>query len=97
MNTTARLLDVSMLQPPEPMEQALAAIETLAAGEYLCLLHRREPLLLYPVLEKRGFNYRMALDTPAGGHAPYRIYIWRSADTAAGARVEQTLAALAHA
>ena len=96
MNTTARLLDVSMLQPPEPMEQALAAIETLAAGEYLCLLHRREPLLLYPVLEKRGFSFRTELDASAAS-PPYRIYIWRSADAAAGARVDQTLAAASRA
>ena len=86
-----------MLQPPEPMEQALAAIETLAAGEYLCLLHRREPLLLYPVLEKRGYSYRTELDASAASHAPYRIYIWRSADAAAGARVDQTLAAASRA
>jgi uncharacterized protein (DUF2249 family) len=99
MNSGAHLLDVSMLEPPEPMQQALAAIDTLAPGEYLCLLHRREPLLLYPVLEKRGFSYRTEQETdkPGARHPVFRIYIWRSTDDAAGARVAQTLTVLSRA
>ncbi|HJX11124.1 MAG TPA: DUF2249 domain-containing protein, partial [Candidatus Binatia bacterium] len=50
-----RVLDVSDLPPPEPLEQVTAALGNLAPGDYLRILHRREPLLLYPWLEEHGF------------------------------------------
>ncbi|WP_172838775.1 DUF2249 domain-containing protein [Solemya velesiana gill symbiont] len=36
-----RLLDVSELEPCEPMEQTLQAVDTLEQGEYLRVIHRR--------------------------------------------------------
>lgn len=47
-------LDVSNLEPCEPLERTLAAVARLEAGDYLRILHRREPHLLYPLLEKEG-------------------------------------------
>lgn len=81
---TGRLLDVSALEPPEPLERALAAIETLAPGEHLRLRHRREPHLLYPILAERGFDHR----TVVRGEASYEVFIWRRGDAAARRAVE---------
>lgn len=48
-------LDNRDLDPPEPMVRILAAADQLAAGETLSALLRREPVFLFPQLEKRGF------------------------------------------
>jgi uncharacterized protein (DUF2249 family) len=50
-----RLLDVRGLEPPEPMVKILEAMERLAPGELLEVLHERRPMLLYPQLDDRGF------------------------------------------
>lgn len=72
-------LDVSMLEPCEPLEQVLEAIGKLASGDYLRVFHRREPHLLYPMLDKCGFSW-LCLDDSSGG---YEIYIWKSGDVTA--------------
>lgn len=50
-------LDVSGLEPPEPLERALDALDVLEPGDTLCLLHHREPFPLYGMLRERGFTY----------------------------------------
>jgi uncharacterized protein (DUF2249 family) len=52
-----RLIDGRDLQPPEPLELALAELATLAPGEELVMLLRCEPLPLYSLLEQNGFAY----------------------------------------
>ena len=47
-------LDNRDLQPPEPMERILSALEQLAPGDVMEAWNDREPLLLYPELEARG-------------------------------------------
>lgn len=65
-------LDNRELDPPEPMVRILAAIETLQHGEVLSALLCREPMFLFPELEKRGHQWR-------GGFEPdgttYRILV----------------------
>ncbi len=78
MKGRERVLDVSALPPPEPLERALEALDRLAPGEYLRLLHRREPRLLYPQLEARGFCYRVR----PGQGVPFEVLIWRKGDRA---------------
>jgi uncharacterized protein (DUF2249 family) len=56
-----RLIDGRDLQPPEPLERALAELATLAPGEELVMLLRCEPLPLYSILERNGFGYRSKL------------------------------------
>ena len=56
-------LDSRDLDPPEPMVRILAAAEKLGPGETLSALLRREPVFLFPQLEKRGFRW-------LGGFAP---------------------------
>lgn len=68
-----RLLDVRELEPPEPLELALAALDNLAGDECLYLLHRREPHLLYPILERNGFGHHTEM-TP---DYEFVIRIWR--------------------
>ena len=74
-----QLLDVRDLEPPEPLVRVLAATENLKAGEYLRVLSRREPVMLYPLLTSQGFEYR----TVTGAAAAYEILIWRAGDSGA--------------
>ncbi|MDE2063735.1 MAG: DUF2249 domain-containing protein [Bradyrhizobium sp.] len=50
-------LDNRDLDPPEPMVRILGAAEQLAPGQTLSALLRREPVLLFPHLEKRGYRW----------------------------------------
>lgn len=74
-----RVLDVRGLEPPEPLEMALDAIEVLQPGERLRMIHSREPCLLYPLLAQRGFNH--LAEAAAEDH--HEILIWRRGDAAA--------------
>ena len=81
--TAKQVLDVSQLAPCEPLERVLAAIPSLQAGEYLCMLHRMEPHPLYPILTEKGYSWL----TQAGRELPVEVYIWRSTDKQAEAAV----------
>ncbi len=83
-----RLVDVSELEPCEPLERALAAADSLRPGEYLRLLHRREPFPLYRILADRGFTHR----TVPGERTAFEIFIWRRGDTEARRAVDEALA-----
>lgn len=72
-------LDVSNLEPCEPLERTLATVARLEAGDYLRILHRREPHLLYPLLEKGGFSWL----TRTGEKTLFEILIWRRGDKSA--------------
>jgi uncharacterized protein (DUF2249 family) len=50
-------LDNRDLDPPEPMVRILAAADKLGPGETLSALLRREPVFLFPQLEKRGYRW----------------------------------------
>jgi hypothetical protein len=56
-----RLIDGRDLEPPEPLERAMAELATLPPGEELVMLLRCEPLPLYSILERNGFGYRSTL------------------------------------
>lgn len=53
-----RVIDGRGMEPPEPLERAMAELATLAPGEELVMLLRCEALPLYSVLERNGFQYR---------------------------------------
>ena len=72
-------LDVSDLEPCEPLERTLEAMKLLNAGDYLRVLHRREPHLLYPLLEKGGYCWF----TRPGETSQFEILIWRQGDSSA--------------
>jgi uncharacterized protein (DUF2249 family) len=58
-------LDNRDLDPPEPMVRILGAAEKLAPGQTLSALLRREPVFLFPHLERRGFRW-LGRFTPDG-------------------------------
>lgn len=53
-------LDNRGLQPPEPMVRILSALATLPEDTELVVQMDREPILLYPELERRGFAWEFA-------------------------------------
>jgi uncharacterized protein (DUF2249 family) len=82
-----QVLDVSALEPCEPLEQTLKAVTDLGAGDYLKVLHRREPKLLFPVLEKLGFSWYCH----QAGDAAYEVFIWRSVDEDAAEQAKHAI------
>ncbi len=58
------MLDVRGLEPPEPMTQTLAALETLPAGKALLQINARVPQFLLPMLDERGFEYVLLNEEP---------------------------------
>jgi uncharacterized protein (DUF2249 family) len=57
MESQATQLDARGLEPPQPMMKILEAVAALPAGATLVAHTDRQPLLLYPLLEQRGFTY----------------------------------------
>ena len=53
-----RVIDGRGMEPPEPLELAVAALAALAPGEELVMLLNCEPLPLYAILDGRGFSHR---------------------------------------
>jgi len=74
-----RVLDVSTLEPCEPLTRILKALEELNEGEYLHVLHRMEPQPLYRILEQRNFAWRLK----RGKKTPIELFIWQRIDSKA--------------
>jgi len=53
-----RVIDGRGMEPPEPLELAVAELGKLAPGEELVMLLHCEPLPLYAILERNGYRYR---------------------------------------
>lgn len=60
-------LDARGLEPPQPMMKILETVATLPTGVTLVAHTDRQPLLLYPLLEQRGFTYETNTQ-PDGSH-----------------------------
>ena len=84
-------LDVRDMEPPEPLMQVLARIDALGEGQYLHVHHRREPCLLYPNLEQRGFDY-----LSYSNDSDFHIFIWRKEDAKAERAVRIAIGELSH-
>lgn len=67
-----RQLDVSALEPPEPLERILDALDHLAEGDCLRARLAREPLPLYGFLQRLGYAWR----TERRGEAAFDVVIW---------------------
>jgi hypothetical protein len=74
-----RTLDVSELEPPEPLVLTIEAAEALAEGDWLRMLHRRDPCLLPENLRRRGFDFFLR----AGSRTAVEVFIWRAGDETA--------------
>ena len=81
---TEVLLDVSELEPPEPLTLTLEAAEQLKPGQYLRMLHRREPCMLFGNLDDNHFKYfqRKGINTAV------EVFIWIEDDNEAAAAVQ---------
>jgi len=81
------LLDVSELEPPEPLELTLEAADNLKPGQYLRMLHRRTPCILYGNLDDNDFKYFQR----KGSTTAVEVFIWRENDDKAAKAVELAL------
>ncbi len=66
-------LDVSALEPPEPMVRILEAVPALGPSDVLEVTHHREPVPLYARLEEAGFSHEIE----RLGENSYRLRIRR--------------------
>jgi uncharacterized protein (DUF2249 family) len=55
-------LDVRWLDPPEPFERIVAALEQLPPGETLAVMIHREPQPLFRWLTREGYRYNTRYD-----------------------------------
>ncbi len=67
-----RQLDVSDLEPPEPLERILDALDHLQSGDCLRAHLRREPFPLYGFLQRLGYAWR----TERVDEAAFDVLIW---------------------
>lgn len=51
-------VDARWLEPPEPLEKVMLALDALHPGQQVRLLIHREPYPLYGILENMGFSHR---------------------------------------
>ncbi|MFB9947937.1 DUF2249 domain-containing protein [Rhizobium puerariae] len=65
-------LDLSDLDPPEPMQRILAEAEALSQGEVIFAVLAREPVFLFPELTRRGHQWVGNFDRSG---STYRIMI----------------------
>lgn len=56
-------LDVRGLEPPQPMVQILALIDSGEVDAFT-VHHERDPIFLYPELEERGWHCQVLAETP---------------------------------
>ncbi len=55
------LVDGRDMQPPEPLEKTLAALDVLPRGKELLLLIYCHPVPLFNILRKNGFVWQEAM------------------------------------
>ena len=55
-------VDVRDLPPPEPLQETLETLESMADDEVLIQRNDRKPQHLFPMLEERGYAYH-SIDT----------------------------------
>lgn len=72
-------IDGRAMQPPEPFEKTVEAIESMPRGQELVLLAPCEPRPLFRFLRNNGYDYRCAF-VPEGW---FEVHVWHSADTPA--------------
>lgn len=65
-------LDLSDLDPPEPMVRILEALQELAPGDTLFALLAREPIFLFPELARRGHEWAGNFDA---SKTTYRLMV----------------------
>lgn len=77
-------LDVSELEPPQPMHEITAALQQLTHGEVLAVKHRRKPIPLFEMIAGR-FEY--LCEEITSSH--FQLYFWHIDDCKAKALEKQ--------
>lgn len=54
-----KIIDNRGLEPPEPMQRTLKALDELKAGEKLMIINDRKPMFLFEELDQRGYQYEV--------------------------------------
>lgn len=67
-----QLVDVSALEPPEPLERIVDALADMVPGDWLRVRHRRDPVPLYRMLRDMGYRH----ETIRLGPERFEILIW---------------------
>ncbi len=67
------VVDARYMEPPEPFEKTMEALDSLPPGERLLLLLFREPHPLFRVLRQNGYDYSSTLTADG----TYEILIWQ--------------------
>lgn len=67
------IVDARGLEPPQPMARILEALPGIQPGGAILALTDRRPMLLYPKLEDRGFQYA----TEETGDGWFETRIWK--------------------
>jgi len=65
------ILDTRELEAPEPMTLVLNALCELGENTFIQMIHRMEPMMLYPTLKNNDLNYKVVPKTNQ-----VSIYIW---------------------
>ncbi|MGB5065157.1 MAG: DUF2249 domain-containing protein [Candidatus Competibacter sp.] len=66
MNAPEIVVDGRGLEPPEPMERVMAALDQLQPGQQLRFLIHRQPYPLYDILRRHRYTY--TVEARADGH-----------------------------
>ncbi|MCB1788869.1 MAG: DUF2249 domain-containing protein [Gammaproteobacteria bacterium] len=67
-----QMIDVSGLEPPEPLERIIDTLADLADGDWLRVRHRRDPVPLYRMLRDMGYSW----DTTCVAPEHFEVLIW---------------------
>lgn len=78
-------LDVSELEAPEPLVQAIDMLERLGVDSYLHLIHRMQPCKLYDYLADNGFF----AETRKGASGLCEIFICHDSSDAVKGHIAQ--------
>lgn len=57
-----RVIDARGMEPPEPMEKVMQALDELRPGESVRMLLHREPFPLYAILAERGYRHETRME-----------------------------------
>ncbi|MDG3084874.1 DUF2249 domain-containing protein [Vibrio hannami] len=69
-------LDVSLMEPPQPMREICKKLESIKTGEVLHVTHRRKPVPLFEMLDPR-----FAFDHQEFAPDDHHIWFWLKDDS----------------
>ncbi len=77
---TELFIDVSDYEAPQPFEEVVQLLKEMSQGEYIHMLHRKQPLPLIQFLQENGFESRLKQEL----NGFWAVFIWRKNDHLVG-------------